>query len=157
MVFLWLPFREAAHARDFRVPNISHLAPHQTATACLCPLTPQRDKVCTLFSSVERTPKWTSPPALNLKCLFFFFNSCQEKCMKALDCMVYKGQAASWKVTLLKIDAPKLGEELELLLGVKQTELPLEQFLVRMLTALTISDILDPTPFKTVYSILYFI
>lgn len=60
-------------------------------------------------------------------------------------------------MTLLKIDAPKLGEELELLLGVKQTELPLEQFLVRMLTALTISDILDPTPFKTVYSILYFI
>lgn len=77
--------------------------------------------------------------------------------MKALDCMVYKEQAASWNVTLLKIDAPTLGEELELLLGVKRTELLLEQFLVRMLTALTISDVLDPTPFKTVYSILYFI
>lgn len=60
-------------------------------------------------------------------------------------------------MTLLKTDAPKLVEELELLLGVKQTELLLEQFLVRTLTALTISDVLDPTPFKTVYSILYFL
>lgn len=56
-------------------------------------------------------------------------------------------------MTLLKTDAPKLVEELELLLGVKRTELLLEQFLVRTLTALTISDVLDPTPFKTVYSI----
>lgn len=60
-------------------------------------------------------------------------------------------------MTLLKIDAPKLGEELELLLGVKRTELLLEQFLVRMLTALTVLDILDPTLFKTVYSIFHIV
>lgn len=56
-------------------------------------------------------------------------------------------------MTLLKIDAPELGEEPELLLWVKQTDLLLEWFMVTMPRALIASDVSDPTPFKTVYFI----